>query len=113
MVIAGGAYDREVLRSTEVLDLATRKITHAGDMISPRSQFHIVTISIEQFDRVLAIAGQWKWDGPTNQHENSVEEFDPDTLTWKTPTDIAPANIVTKRGFFGAVAAPRNLFCPE
>ena len=110
VVIAGGqlwygTYGTP-LRSTEVLDLSTRKIEYAEDLSAPRYGFHIVTITTDNINRVLALAGS---DGSSSSHLNSVEEFDPDSLTWK----LAPANIVTRRSFFGAVAqVPQKLICP-
>ena len=99
MVIAGGHYDSGDLISTEVLDLATRKITYAGDMTTLRSGFRMFTITREGLVRVLALAG--------NDH-TSVEEFDPDKLIWKT----TPENVLVGRSSFGAVALPKNLICP-
>ena len=109
VVIAGGqlwfgTYGR-TLGSTEVLDLTTRKIEYAGDLRTPRYGFHIVTITRDNVNRVLALAGS---DGSRYSHLSSIEEFDPDSLTWK-PVE---ANIVTKRSFFGALALTQDLICP-
>ena len=105
VVIAGGeaVMSGVIFRSTEVLDLATRKIEHAGNLATPRRTFHIVTITTDGFERVFALAGY-----DDSYYVNSVEEFDPDTLTWKP----GPASLLVQRGRFGAVAVPRNLICP-
>ena len=102
VVIAGGGGDSEQTSSTEVLNLATRKIRWAGNMNMPRNGFHIVTITTGQFKRALALAGS-----DYIYHLNSVEEFDPETLTW-TP---ATTNLAEKRKDFGAVSITRNLVC--
>ena len=114
VVIAGGAgFEQitetsssfgEILRSTEVLDLSTRKIEHAENLATPRRTFHIVTITIDGFERVFALAG---YDDSYN-YVDSVEEFDPYTLTWKP----GPASLLVPRGRFGALVVPRNLICP-
>ena len=103
VVIAGGYY-QFTLRTTDVLDLATRKITSAGEMTTPRREFHIVTITTDKVNRVLALAGH---DGDSTTL-SSVEEFDPDDMTWK----LVPANIREGIFRFGAAELPRNLICP-
>ena len=94
------------LRSTEVLDLSTRKLEYAGDLSAPRYGFHIVTINEDGVNRVLALAGS---DGSlSSPHLDSVEEFDPESLTWKP----APMSIVRRRSFFAAVVLPQKLIRP-
>ena len=109
VVIAGGqlwygTYGTP-LRSTEVLDLSTHKIEYAGDLSTPRLGFHIVTITTDGVNRVLALAGS---DGSLySSHLDSVEEFDVETMTWKS----APEKLSEEIGFFGAVALQRSLVC--
>ena len=71
-----------------------------GDLATPRYAFHIVkTVASEGLERFLAMGGYHGSD--------SVEEFDPDTLTW-TP---APANLLEERGLYSVTAIERNLIC--
>lgn len=100
-VVIAGVSDGPSLGSTEVLDLASRTIQFAGDLTTPREGFHIVTIRTQDFERALAMGGRG-----SSSYFDSVEEFDPDTLTWN------PAgNLLEPKNFFGAVALPRNLIC--
>ena len=65
-------------------------------------RFHIITISTDGSERTFALGGL---DGSSRL--DSVEELDPDTLTWNT----TPAKLAEKRNVFGAVALPRSLVC--
>ena len=113
VVIAGGFFpngiNSQTFRQTEVLDLATQKISISGNMNTPRRGFHIVTITTEGLDRALALAGYGDSSLGYSTTSNSVEEFDPETLTWNS----LPANLEERRGWFGAVALPRRLVCPD
>ena len=102
-MVAGG-YFRGGLSSTEVLDLDTGKIEPAEPMNTSRYLFHIITITTGGVERALALGGYTSSSGKLN----SVEQFDPDTRTWKP----APEDLLVKRDWFGAVALPRNLICP-
>ena len=97
-VIIAGGYK---LSSTEVLDLVNRRITSGGEMATPRSYFHIVTIVAGGEEKMFALAG---YDGSTRH--NTVEEWVEENSTWK-----AADNLVEKRNSFGAVLAPRHLVC--
>ena len=104
VVVAGGTTDAGNLRSTEVLDLETRKLEHAEDLTTPRYGMQIVTIkTVDGNHRALALAG---YDPPSAL--DSVEEFDPQTLRWNP----VPANLLAGRWGFGVVALPRKLVCP-
>ena len=106
VVIAGGFNgigNGEYLRSTEVLDVATRMIEYGEDLTTPRESFHIVTIRRQGIERALAVGG---YDGSSSL--DSVEEFDPDTLTWN-PVE---ANLLERKSSFGATALPQKLICP-
>ena len=59
----------------------------------------IKTVASEGLERFLAMGGYHGSD--------SVEEFDPDTLTWNP----APANLLEGKDGFGALALKRDLIC--
>ena len=90
------------LRSTEVLDIQSRTIQYGEDLTTRRYGFHIVTIRTQGVERALAMGG---YDG--SSYLDSVEEFDPDTLTWNP----AAANLLERRGSYGVVALKRDLIC--
>ena len=102
-VVVSGGYNGGTLRSTEVLDLETRKIEYAGDLATPRRGFHIHKIVTEGLERYLAMGGNSGHSSKTD----SVEEFDVETMTWKS----APEKLSEEIGFFGAVALQRSLVC--
>ena len=101
-MIAGGHSNGGTLSSTEVLDIESRTIQYGEDLTTPRRAFHIVTIRTQGVERALAMGG---YDGSSPL--DSVEEFDPDTLTWNP----APANLLERRISYGAVALKRDLIC--
>lgn len=101
VVIAGGSYG-ESLSSTEVLDLESRTISYGQDLTTPRAYFHIVTLRTQGLERALAVGG---WDG--SSYLDSVEEFNPDTLTWNP----APENLLESRNSFAAFALRKDLIC--
>lgn len=104
IVIAGGISrsGSTTHRSTEIVDLETRTIQYAGDLNTARYHFHILTITTDGSERTFALGG---YDG--SSYLDSVEELNPDTLTWKT----TPAKLAGKRDRFGAVALPKSLVC--
>ena len=101
VVIAGGGSSS--LSSTEIVDLETKTIQYAGNLNTARRFFHILSITTGGSERTFALGGD---DGSNNVFD-SVEELDPDTMTWNT----TPAKLAEKRYAFGAVALPRNLVC--
>ena len=103
VVIAGGWSNGASISSTEVLDIESRTIQYGEDLATPRGFFHIVTIRTQGVERALAMGG---WDGSFSSLD-SVEEFDPDTLTWNP----APANLLEGRGNHGAAALQKDLIC--
>ena len=52
-------------------------------------------------ERTFALGGRYR------SHLDSVEELDPDTMTWNT----IPAKLAEKKWAFGADALPRSLVC--
>ena len=99
IVIAGGRSGS----TTEIVDIERRTIQYAGDLNTARRWFHILSITTAGSERTFALGGK---DGSYNPLD-SVEELDPDTLTWNT----TPAKLAEKRAYFGAVALPRSLVC--
>ena len=87
---------------TEIIDLATRSIEYAGDLNTARHLFHIITITTEGIEKTFALGGQ-ESDGLSKF--DSVEELDTDTFTWNT----APAKLLERRAWFGAVALPKSM----
>ena len=103
VIIAGGRNSGGILRSTEVLDLDTHKITAGGDMASPRDWFSLATLRREGEEQVFAVAGE---DRP-NDELNTVEEWVEANSTWKAADNLARA-----KTYFSAVAVPVDLICP-
>ena len=89
---------------SEIVDLETRTIQYAGDLNTARRYFHVLTITTGASERTFAL-GHGGADG--SSYLDSVEELDPDTLTWKTTT----AKLEETKSNFGAVALPRSLVC--
>ena len=85
---------------TEIIDLATRSIEYAGDLNTARHLFHIITITTEGIEKTFALGGL-----TGSNRLDTVEELDTDTLTWKT----APAKLLERRAWFGAVALPKSM----
>ena len=103
VIAGGGSGSSPTHRSTEIVDLERRTIQDAGDLNVARVWFHILSITTGGSERTFALAG---WDGSDNDLD-SIEELDPDTLTWNT----TPAKLEEERGWFGAVSLPRSLVC--
>ena len=104
VVIAGGVDSSGFLPSTEVLNLSTRTIVYAGDLNSPRRNFHMATITMNAKQTLLAFGG---WMGGSS-YLNSVEHFNTNNNTWT----FASTGMVEARWQFAAVALPREILCP-
>ena len=100
VIVSGGWDGSGNLATTEILDLETRKIEVAGELATPRRNFHIIKIVEAGLERYLAMGGT---DGSSF---DSVEEFDADTLSWKPA-----ANLLEARAYYGVVALERSLVC--
>ena len=96
MVVAG-----DNSRKTEVIDLAKRTIEYAGDLNTRRRFFNIISTTTGGIQKTFALGGS----GYNGRSLDSVEEFDPDTLTWNT----LPEKLSVKRHRFGAIALPRSI----
>ena len=104
VVIAGG-YDSGFVRSTEVLDLSTRSIVYAGDLTSPRQQFHMATITMNGQQTLFALGG---WSDSQGVTLNSVEQFNTNNNTWT----LATTSMAEARYYFGAVVVAEEIVCP-
>ena len=62
----------------------------------------MASLRTQELERVFAMGG---YDGSSNL--DSVEEFDPDTLTWNP----AAANLLERKARFGAAELKKNLIC--
>ena len=101
VIIAGGS---AVLQTTEILDLTSRTISKGGNLVTPRSSFHMITINNNGDSTTLALGGR---DDDDNRLK-SIEKWNPETETWSEVED----QLEEKRSTFGLVAAPKNLVCP-
>ena len=108
VVIAGGhsgGNSGTFLKSSEVLDLATRKVTNGGDMTSPKGYFHLATITLGGATKIFAIGGD-----SGSSHVNSVaEEFHIANNSWT----MAPTTLAEEKGFFGQVVIQLERVCPN
>ena len=101
VVIAGG-YHYGYLKSSEVLDLATKTITPGGDMTSPRVYLHLATITLYGAPKIFAIGG----DPGSTPWLDSVEEFHPKNKSWT----LAPT-LGEIRGAFALASIQKHLVC--
>ena len=90
-------------KSSEVLDLATRKITYGGDMTSPRVNFNLATTTLDGATTLFAIGGH-SGGGPLD----SVEVFHPTNNSWT----LAPTTIGERKAYFGQEVLQTKLVCP-
>ena len=99
VVISGGTGGSR----TEILDIASRTLSQAGNMARAKRFFHIGTFNLTQTEAMtLALGG---YDG---SKMSIVEKWDADTGTWSPETELKEP-----RGFFGMVAVPREMICPN
>ena len=111
MVIAGGSaeWSRDYLKSTELVDLASKTTRQGGDMLQTRAWFHLIPISFPNLQRsqqftLLALGGYADSQSPEN-YRISVEGWTPET-NW---TDFELLGKPRYR--FGAFALDRDSFC--
>ena len=104
VVIAGGGSVYTYHKSSEVLDLATRKITNSGDMTSPRAYVHLATTTVGGETKIFAIGGKWR----SSYALDSVEEFNPDDESWT----LAPTTLAERKFNFGRLVVEVETICP-
>ena len=108
LVIAGGYSGnthQTYHKSSEVIDLSTRKIVYAGDMSIARAQFHLAITTLGGATKLLAIGGQWEYSSCLT----SVEHFQPSNNSWT----LATTTMEEKRSHFGHVVVQPELVCPN
>ena len=106
-MVAGGWSGSTVLRLTEILDLTTRTIQFAGDLNTPRYSFHVITTTASGSEKTFALGGKSDSANDGSASLDSVEELDPDMLTWNN----TPSKHEEKKNSYGAAALPRSLVC--
>ena len=107
MIIAGGSDDDSstTVQTTEILDLAGRRISKGEKMATPRNRFHMTTFKYNGVFKTLAVGGFD--DG--NNYFDTVEKWNAETESWS----MRETRLKEKRVSFGLVAAPRRLICPS
>ena len=100
IIIAGGSDAGTPHQTTEILDLTSRTTSKGGNLVTPRSGFHMIAIDNNGDSTTLALGG---YDG--GNHLKSVEKWNPETETWSKEE----AQLEEKRNAFGLVAVPKNL----
>ena len=90
---SGGNY----FKSTEIIDMATKKKSFGEEMEKKRALFHLLSID----GNLFAVGGR---DG--GNYLADVEEFVEETGTWKPAKSLDG-----KRAFYGGVAVTRDLVC--
>ena len=101
IIIAGGWSGSTTLQTTEILDLTSRTISKGGNLVTPRSWFHMITIDNNGDSTTLALGGE------NDNSLKSIEKWNPDTETWSEVED----QLEEKRYYFGMVAVPNSLVC--
>ena len=88
------------MKSTEIINLETKKISFGGEMEKKRQWFQIISID----GNLFAVGGEY-WDGSWN-YLADVEEFVEETGTWKPAKSLGG-----KRAVYGGVAVTKDLVC--
>ena len=115
VIISGGLYDdcnddwyqhwscEKKLRSTEILDLVTRRVSSGGDMHRSRHGFHLATVRTFGQLKMFAIGGDGCYK--CNTGNVGIEEWIDEHSRWQWVGDITigGSNVVT---------VPKNLICP-
>ena len=103
VIVAGGYGNGGSLKSTEVVDLKSRRISSGGNLVTPRYWFHIAPIVRKGFEKVIAFGGLDGWSVV-----DTVEEWVEESSTWKEVNSLSK-----ERSYFGAtVVLNRENICP-
>ena len=111
MVIAGGGSDwtKEYLKSTELVDLATKTTRRGPDMHQKRAWFHLLQVQSSPNDPIMLLAlGGFNGEqiNMVHQHPLAVEGWSPGMGNWTEVTQLSKP-----RYKFGAFPLDKNLIC--
>ena len=100
-VLIAGGWGNGVggLSSTKIIDITTRQVRLGGNLITPRYNHHLATVTTGGLTKTFAFGG---YDGAA-----TVEEWDEDNLKWKPAGNLKEA----KSGF-AATTVPLSVVCP-
>ena len=99
LVVAGGRdSDRNYLKSTEIINMVTKKISFGGEMEKKRRYFHLLSIG----GNLFAVGGEYSY----GNYLADVEEFVEETGTWKPAKSLD-----SKRAYHGGVVVTKDLVC--
>ena len=89
------------LSSTKIIDIATRKVRLGGNLVMPRYDHNLATVTTGGLTKTFALGGKF-WG-----YLSSVEEWDEDNLKWKPAGNLKEA-----KSRFAAVTVPLSAVCP-
>ena len=104
-MIAGGwttAGNGGSLSSTKIIDIATRKVRLGGNLVTPRYNHHLASVTTGGLTKTFALGGKF-WG-----YLSTVEEWDEDNLKWKPAGNMKEARTV-----FAATTVPLSVICPS
>ena len=109
VLIAGGYRDDsskhlsscclDVYCCTKIINIATRQVRLGGNLITPRYNHHLASVTTGGLTKTFALGG---YDGAS-----TVEEWDEDNLKWKPAGNLKEA-----KAQFAAVTVPLSVVCP-
>jgi hypothetical protein len=111
VVVAGGYGAGRYLKTTEIINVASRSITYGPELQQARQYFQLVALPAAAGggrERVLALGGRYFQNGW--QDLDTVEEWEPGlggSSAWRQVTPLK-----AKKAFFGAMVVPEALVCP-
>ena len=107
-IVVGGLGDDnnfKALKTTEIIDLEQKTISHGGEMTKTRQEFHLLSIN----GILFALAGNgYVPEGNAHTYMMEVEEFVEETGEWKAAQSL-PAG--AGRNSHGGVSVNRDLVC--
>ena len=104
-VLIAGGWGNGVggLSSTKIIDIATRKVRLGGNLVTPRYNHNLATVTTGGLTKTFALGG----NRSGGKYLSTVEEWDEDNLKWK------PAgNLKVARSEFAAITVPLSVVCP-
>ena len=104
-VLIAGGWGNGVggLSSTKIIDITTRKVRLGGNLVTPRYNHNLATVTTGGLTKTFALGG----NRSGGKYLSTVEEWDEDNLKWK------PAgNLKVARSEFAAITVPLSVVCP-